>query len=261
LTRYRRSHFHGIASALAAFLLAFCFTLAQDLRASGFLELQAGGGIWASEINRAPVRPLVYTFLAPDFGLSIGWNTGFWNSELRIGAYFATTNNTVMTNGENIPETENTNRNLITRNVTIQFSEYYKFSFFNGVIDLSPGLDVKFAYYDDISSGTEYTNSTTDYMHAFLKVGLKLDVNINHLTVSASYKYPLLGALTDRIMHENRWEDDIAFSLTYYMDRFYFKAGYNRYSLIYANPVLTGSGYRYPSRTMNSIFGAIGIRF
>ena len=245
-----------------AALFAASLVLPGSLRAEGYLELRFGPGFWSSTVTTTSNTSDNYLFLGGTPALSVGWITeDGLESVLSLEGQFFTTNNGFRKNGRFITSAPYSNERFIVKNFGISLCEYWNIDLFKGFLTLSPCLDAKFAWYSDISGGSEFTNATTDYWVSAFRLGLRAQVHLNKVTLSLSYKYPLFGLLTDRIWNENRQEDDLLFTVSYALDRWYVKAGFNRYQLTYANPVLTGNRETYANRVMVNIFAGIGFTF
>jgi hypothetical protein len=243
---------------IVGFLAAGLFAMTGSVSAKGYVELRGGLSGWTSQLGHD--QPSTnYLFLGPSADLNIGWITEEgWETVLSLGGCIVLTNSGYSIDGNHYDSTPYTNQDLLVRNFSLGISEYLNLELFKGVLTLSPCLEARFARYDDISLKSEYTNSTTDYWTSFLRLGLRARARIDNVLITAQFKYPLFGVLTDKLLNENRNEYDMLFSVSYLMDKFYLSVGYNRYQLIYSNPVRNGEGQQYFSRIMNTGFVAIG---
>jgi hypothetical protein len=234
--------------------------MAGRVSAAGYVELRGGLSGWTSQLGHD--KPYTnYFFLGPSVDLNIGWITEEgWETVFGLGGMVALTNSGYSIDGNHFDSSPFTNykSEFLVRNFSFSLSEYLNLELFKGALTLSPRLEARFARYDDISLKSEYTNSTTDYWTTCFRLGLRATAKINNVLISAQFKYPLLGVLTDKLLNENRNEYDMLFSVSYLMDKVYFSLGYNRYQLVYSNPIRNGSGQSYYSRIMNTGFVAIG---
>lgn len=155
-----------------------------------------------------------------------------------------------------------TNRYFVARAFSIEFGEYFPFSFLGDKLKISPGIDIKFAHYNDVSAMGEFTKPTKDYMYTFLRLALKAEFKFTHWGLGTEYRYPLLGSLTDKLLKENRYETYLNIYGRYdYTETLYLKFGYDYSKLTYHNTLLNSVGQSYSYRSRGTLYLTLGFNF
>jgi len=240
--------------------LLFLCAIAAPLSANGFFDIRAGYSTHTVKLsNTLKQSNVTHLYIAPSVDINIGYKSDIFLSIFNLSLWVADTNSKHFINGT-ITNTELTNRLFYARAWSFSFTEYVPITI-KDRIRVMPGIDVKFAHYNDISAGTEFTEPTTDYMYTFLRLALRTDMKISDFKVGLEYKYPLLGKLTDKLWNENRSETYFHAFGEYHYSNFYARIGYDRSGFTYSNKVTTGEGWPYKYRVLNTIYLAVGGSF
>lgn len=234
----------------------FCLicSISPAFSAKNYFDIRIGYGTHSTEVSNTK-----HLYIAPNLDLNLGFKTGPYLSHINLSYWSADTNATHLINGT-VTNTRLSNRIFYARAWSFSFTEYVPFTFFKR-LDVMPGVDVKFAHYNDISAGSEFLSPSTDYMYMFLRLALRAEYTYNQFSGGFEFKYPILSLLTDKLWEENRNENMFHIFGTFHYSDFYARIGYDRSSLTYSNRVTNGAGWPYRYRIQNSLYLAVGIEF
>jgi hypothetical protein len=252
----QRYNLKSLFLILALILVFSCSALlSASTEKKGFLELRGGLANYSAQVTNR-----TFGFNFPSVDLTIGGKIGYMQSIFNIGFFGATTNSIQTING-NTTNSGETNRLFIARAFSLEFTEYFPITLLGEKFTLSPGIDIKFAHYNDVSAEKEFSNPTKDYMYTFLRLALKAEARFSSISIGAEYRYPILGNLTDKILKENRFETYLNIYARYDYSELYAKFGFDYSKLTYSNPLLNSAGQSYRFRSLGTLYISLGVKF
>jgi hypothetical protein len=267
-------------TSTASLVLLFSLAIVSTAGAEGFVELR-GGLAWFNTTCKVidRVNPLGdrvgavndYSLLGvPSFDLLVGWTADPFLSVIRVNVGLSDTNATFYENGVE-PVSNSARYELLhsswfhSKNYSLSFTEYLPIRLFKKALVVSPCLEIKIAHYLDPSAGSEFIATSvrpaSDHWFSFLKAGLKIEYKADPWAVSAEYKYPFFGVLTDNFTLDNRREDAVWAGITYNLDKIYFTAGYEGSAFVYSHEVRTGNGEKYVRKNFGTVLVSLGLKF
>jgi hypothetical protein len=272
----RRPSLHIGLLCLAALLV-----LPAALRADKFFDLRGGIG-WLTDQTRVVDAGFPHPgdqpgdinkyniFAVPVFDLLFGWDAEPLVSVVRLNISLSGTNTKFFDNGaEPAPgapfdNTLNTSR-FRSKNYSLSFSEYWPLPVFDDLIVLSPCVELKLGHYLDPSAGQEFVSAAvkpaSDHWFSFLKLGLKVQLDLDDWSFFAEYRYPVLGLLTDGFTRDNRREDAFWGGITKNFDQWFVSLGYEGTTFLFSNTVLTGFREKYLRKSSMTLSLASGVKF
>jgi len=238
-------------------LLIFCLFIRTEVYGIS-LEVRPGVAFLQTKMENEDVHSFFPVFCGD---LILTWPAGPMESRLRINVSLGTTNTTYLFNNTISNSPYLADSKLLVRNYFLSFRESLPFHFFKKRLFISPHTELKIAHYTDLSAASEFINRTTDWIFSFLNIGLELSYREKSYEIRSSYNFPLFGYLTDKLLKENRCEDEFELSFRLKNKNGWISIGYNGFTLRYSVITKNGDGIPYHSKSHAMLFASIGINF